>query len=224
MISLSQSETLATLARVLAGCVGKEISLTYRVKDQPAVTMSQASGLIESVEDDAFTVLFSTPLPASSHQAVFTAYLPSGDRLLRFRTRAVHIHRAFRFEMSLPMQVEALQRRKNKRYKVTMPVEFVLTPSDISTPTKEEAMLSDLSLTGCCLSATRCSLLPGQRLQLSIHTPDGYQLRQIEAAVRRVASSPQGQTLGLQFLSIRPAVEAALIQHLLKFELSGSPR
>lgn len=210
---------------VLLGLRGMPITLLCPNSAAASLCIATTPGFLEEVAAGGLTLGLAAPLPAAVSGVQFGVEVPAGSNVLRFFATSPQpvAPGATRITLTLPRQIESVQRRKFSRVRTLFTVVFAAAgapPAGGPEPSGQGQAL-DLSAGGLRLAA-QAPLHEHQVLFLSFITPDGAAFRGLEGQVARAQSDGTRTVAAVQFTNLTPDLENSLVQTVFRLQL-GSP-
>lgn len=170
-------------------------------------------GFLEDVSARKLSLGLAKPATGVTAGALLTVEIIARVVFHRFEPKVLSVAAAGTWlQVSMPHQVESVQRRQFTRVQMMAPLVFARTSG-------ENGLGQTLDLSpGGLRFTTQTSLAPGHHLFLSFTTPDGANFRGIEAAVMRVQSSSDKHTVAVQFSDLEPETEASMVDTILRLQ------
>jgi hypothetical protein len=210
---------------LLLGMRGVAVTLLFLDLTDPNHPVAQIPGFVEAIGSTSLTLGLAAPLPRLESRTRFGVEVMAGPGILRFQSSAFSPaeERATRLELTLPRQIESIQRRKFSRAPVSMAVAFANASDSPAQGGASGGVGHSLDLSGGGMRMTTPTpLVPRQRLYLSFNTPDDASYRGLSAKVIRSQSNGSHQIAALQFVGLEAATESQLVRTVFRLQVKSN--
>jgi hypothetical protein len=212
---------------LLLGMRSVAVTLLYLDLASPDHPVAELPGFVEQVSTTSVTLGLAAPLPRLDPRTRFGVEIMAGPGILRFQSTAFRAPEQgdTRLQLTLPRQIESVQRRMFSRVSFTAPVAFTAADDDATTgPTAGGVGQGvDLSAGGMRFLA-QIPLRYGQTVAVSFHTPDGVSYRIPACKVVRVQAIDHKYTVAVRFIDTDESLENQLVQSIFRMQLRSVSR
>jgi hypothetical protein len=222
--SAQPSSTLAQSAYdLLLGMRSVAVTVLFLDLTNPDRPVSEVPGFVETVTTSCIIVGLTSPLPTLSERTRFGVEVMAGSGILRFQSlpHTPPEEGAQRVHLTLPRQIESVQRRKFSRVALTTAVAFSAMPDGPGAQQQSGIGQScDLSAGGLRFT-TPAPVGYGQVLSLGFNTPDGMSYRNVQGKVVRVQPGGSRQNVAVTFQNLSAEEEDQLVHTVFKLQLKS---
>lgn len=207
---------------LLLGLRGVAVTLLFLDVSNPERPVVQMPGFIEDVRTASLTLGLAAPMPKVQPRARFGVEVMSGPGIQRFQSTAYRqiMEGDSRIELTLPRQVESIQRRKFSRAALNTAVAFSPDPGQAMSQPVQGGVGQTIDLSaGGIRFVTTTPMRFGEEVYLSFHTPDSAAYRGLTARVVRVQTDGIRYTVAVQFTHLDEEAENSLAQSVFKLQL-----
>jgi hypothetical protein len=222
--AIHPSSTLAQSAYdLLLGMRGVAVTLLFLDLTDPERPVSELPGFVETLTPACITLTLTGALPRLHHRTRFGVEIMAGPGILRFQAVPYVPPEAGaqRVQLTLPRQIESVQRRKFSRVAMTTAVAFTVAQDQPGAVHQSGiGQSADLSAGGMRFT-TPTPVHYGQSLMLSFNTPDGVSYRNLPGRVVRAQPGGGRHNAVVTFYGLDEHDEDQLVHTVFKLQLKG---
>jgi hypothetical protein len=223
-----QAQSTSALAQsaydLLLGMRGVAVTLLFLDISDPNRPVTELSGFVEMVNTSSLTLGLSGPLPRLDPRTRFGVEVMSGPGILRFQTTAQQPPESgsTRLSLTLPRQIESIQRRKFSRVTLNTAVAFSAAQENTDPSVQPGGLGQTLDLSaGGIRFTTQVPLRYGQTVFVSFNTPDGAIYRGLQARVARVQNEGLRYIVAVRFNEQDESLTDQLVQSVFRLQIRG---